>query len=200
VGYLPANALIAPGAAATHRVIAPRTFLYHEPDIKTPPVMPLSFGSLITVAREEKGFSFTGRGAIFSRHLAPLSRFDSDFAATAQKFIGTPYLWGGRTSLGLDCSALVQLSLEAAGIKCPRDSDMQEQALGDPVPLEKLRRGDLVFWKGHVAIACDSDTLVHANAFHMAVAVEPLADAVERIAKLGTRVSSVRRVRSKSSP
>jgi cell wall-associated NlpC family hydrolase len=196
VGYLPANALIAPGAAPTHRVIAPRTFLFAEPDIKTPPVMPLSFGSFVAVAREEKGFSFTERGAIFSRHLAPLSRFEPDFAATAQKFLGTPYLWGGKTSLGLDCSALVQLSLEAAGIKCPRDSDMQEQSLGDPVTLEKLQRGDLVFWKGHVAIACDSRTLIHANAFHMAVANEPLADALERIAKLGTRVSSVRRIKS----
>jgi hypothetical protein len=195
VGYLPANALVAPGAKPTHIVRAPRTFLYHEPDIKTPPVMPLSFGSFVTLRKSEKDFSFTERGAIFSKHLAPITERESDIVATAQKFLGTPYLWGGKTSLGLDCSALVQLSLVAAGIKCPRDSDMQEQALGDPVSLEKLQRGDLVFWKGHVAIAFDPETLIHANAFHMAVAVEPLADAVERIAKLGTRVSSVKRLK-----
>ena len=118
-----------------------------------------------------------------------------DIVVTAQKFLGTPYLWGGKTSLGLDCSALVQLSLEAAGMKCPRDSDMQEKALGDPVPLEKLQRGDLVFWKGHVAIAFDPETLIHANAFHMAVAMEPLAATIERIATLGTRVSSVKRLK-----
>ena len=199
VGYLPANALVHPGAKPTHAVRAPRTFLYHEPDIKAPPVMPLSFGSFVTVRKSEKEFSFTERGAIFSKHFAPVTEHEPDIVATAQKFLGTPYLWGGKTSLGLDCSALVQLSLSAAGMKCPRDSDMQEKALGDPIPLEKLQRGDLVFWKGHVAIAFDPETLIHANAFHMAVAVEPLANAVERIAALGTRVSSVKRLKPQSS-
>ncbi len=134
------------------------------------------------------------RGAIFAKQLVPLAMREPDIAATAQKFVGTPYLWGGKTSLGLDCSALVQLSLNAAGISCPRDSDMQEKALGAPVPLKEIRRGDLVFWKGHVAIAYDAESLIHANGFHMAVAVEPLAAAVERIAALGTRVSSVKRL------
>ncbi len=196
VGYLPANALVTPGAKPTHIVRAPRTFLYHEPDIKTPPLMPLSFGSLVSVRKSEKDFSFTERGAIFSKHLAPINEREPDIVATAQKFLGTPYLWGGKTSLGLDCSALVQLSLAATGMKCPRDSDMQEKALGEPISLEKLQRGDLVFWKGHVAIAFDPETIIHANAFHMAVAVEPLAAVVERIAKLGTRVSSARRIKS----
>jgi hypothetical protein len=195
VGYLPANALVHPGAKPTHVVCAPRTFLFAEPDIKTPPVMPLSFGSLVSVRKSEQEFSFTERGTIFSKHLATVAERELDIAATAQKFLGTPYLWGGKTSLGLDCSALVQLSLAAAGIQCPRDSDMQERALGDPVSLEKLQRGDLVFWKGHVAIACDPETLIHANAFHMAVAIEPLAAAIERIAALGTRVSGVRRLK-----
>jgi cell wall-associated NlpC family hydrolase len=194
VGYLPANALVLRDEKPTHRVSALRTFLYPEPDIKAPPIMPLSFGSRVAVTRAEKDFAVTAQGAIFARHLAPLAQADSDFAATARKFTGTPYLWGGRTSLGLDCSALVQLSLSAAGIRCPRDSDMQERALGDPVPLERLQRGDLVFWKGHVAIACDAETLVHANAFHMAVEIEPLAQAVERIAALGARVTSVKRI------
>ena len=196
VGYLPANALVAPADAPTHRVSAPRTFLYAQPDIKTPPLEPLSFGSLVAVKRGEGGFALTERGAIFAKHLAPLATREPDIATTAQKFIGTPYLWGGRTSLGLDCSALVQLSLAAAGIFCPRDSDMQERALGAPVSLEQARRGDLVFWKGHVGIIFDADSLIHANAFHMAVAVEPLANAIERIAALGTRVSSVRRIKT----
>jgi cell wall-associated NlpC family hydrolase len=194
VGYLPANALVAPDDAPTHRVIAPRTFLYAQPDIKTPPLAPLSFGSLVAVKREADGFALTGRGAIFAKHLAPLAHREPDIAATAQKFLGTPYLWGGKTSLGLDCSALVQLSLAAAGISCPRDSDMQERALGAPVPLGQARRGDLVFWKGHVGIVLDAGTLIHANGFHMAVAAEPLAAAIERIAALGTRVSSVKRI------
>lgn len=194
VGYLPANALAAPGDAPTHRVIAPRTFLYAQPDIKTPPLEPLSFGSLVAVKREADGFMLTGRGAIFTKHLAPLSAREPDIVSTAQKFLGTPYLWGGKTSLGLDCSALVQLSLNAAGITCPRDSDMQERAIGAPVPLEQARCGDLVFWKGHVGIVSDADSLIHANAFHMAVAIEPLAVAIDRIAALGTRVSSVKRL------
>jgi len=194
VGYLPANALVAPGLQPTHRVFAPRTFLYHEPDIKTPPLMALSFGSLVAVKREENGFALTERGAIFAKHLIPVARADSDFALNAQKFLGVPYLWGGKTSLGLDCSALVQLSLHAAGIECPRDSDMQEKALGVPSSLENIRRGDLVFWKGHVAIAFDSETLIHANAFHMAVAMEPLKDAIKRSETAGSKVTSVKRM------
>lgn len=194
VGYVPANALVSPGLKPIHRVSAPRTFLYPEPDIKTPPLMALSFGSLVAVKREENGFALTERGAIFAKHLAPISRTDSDFVSTAQKFLGVPYLWGGKTSLGLDCSALVQLSLHAAGIECPRDSDMQERALGAPVSLEKIQRGDLLFWKGHVAIAFDSETLIHANAFHMAAAMESLKDTLARSEKAGSKVTSVKRL------
>lgn len=199
VGYLPANALVAPGVPPTHRVSAPRTFLYSEPDIKTPPLMTLSFGSLVAVKREENGFALTERGAIFAKHLAPLTKTDSDFVSSAQKFLDVPYLWGGKTSLGLDCSALVQLSLSAAGIECPRDSDMQEKALGTPVSLENIQHGDLVFWKGHIAIALDSETLIHANAFHMAVAMEPLKDTLARSEKAGSKVRSVRRIQPQSS-
>ena len=125
-----------------------------------------------------------------------------DFVAVAERFVDVPYLWGGKTSLGIDCSGLVQVALTAAGIACPRDSDMQEKALGTAASdgLSGLRRGDLVFWKGHVAIARDGATLVHANAFHMAVAVEPAAEAVARIAAGGSRVSAIKRLPDRPAP
>jgi cell wall-associated NlpC family hydrolase len=122
-----------------------------------------------------------------------------DFVAVAERFLGVPYLWGGKTSFGIDCSGLVQLALNAAGAPCPRDSDMQERGLGLPVSarsdFSNLRRGDLMFWKRHVAIVRDRATLVHANAFHMAVAIEPIAQAVRRIKVAGSRLTSVRRMK-----
>jgi cell wall-associated NlpC family hydrolase len=129
-------------------------------------------------------------------HLAPLDQNETDFVAVAERFLGTPYLWGGKTVLGLDCSGLVQVALTACGVPCPRDSDMQEQALGmagstDPLT---LKRGDLIFWKGHVAIVRGPDSLLHANAHHMAVAIEPIAEAVVRIRSAGSEISSVRRI------
>ena len=127
----------------------------------------------------------------------PFGTAEADYAATAERLVGTPYLWGGRTSLGLDCSGLVQLCLENAGRACPRDADQQERALGDTLPpgLDGLRRGDLVFWKGHVGLMLDADRLIHANGHHMAVAVEPLREAVERIAaKSFGALTSIRRL------
>ena len=123
---------------------------------------------------------------------------EGDFVAVAERFVGTPYLWGGKSSLGLDCSALVQLALTATGVACLRDSDMQEQTLGAPITiagdLSKLTRGDLLFWNGHVAIVRDTATLIHANAYHMAVAIEPVAEAAARNRAAGSEVSSVRRL------
>ena len=195
VGWLPANALATPGAAPTHKVIVPRTLCFPGPNIKLPPVAALPMGAGIAVARQVEPFSVTHNGwHVPAGHIAPLSATYRDPVAVAEMLLGAPYLWGGKSSLGIDCSGLVQLSLHAAGIACPRDSDMQEAALGQPIALEEIGRGDLVFWKGHVAIARDARTLVHANAFHMMVATEPTADAVARIAAAGHKVSAVKRL------
>ena len=161
--------------------------------------MHLSLNALLTVVGSDGQFSQLATGGyVATRHLAEPGRFDRDFVGVAERFIDTPYLWGGRTRIGIDCSGLVQVSLEAAGVACPRDSDMQEAELGTsvlvPDTLEGLQRGDLVFWKGHVAIARDGTTLIHANAHHMMVAVEPAAEAVARIKAAGSEVISVRRL------
>jgi cell wall-associated NlpC family hydrolase len=196
VGWLPANALAPPGPPATHVVSALRTLAFPGPSIKLPPVAGFSLGCRLAVARTEGPLAVTPSGYVPARHLAPLDAIAPDFVAVAERFVDVPYLWGGKTSLGIDCSGLVQVALTAAGIACPRDSDMQEKALGAAVSAgpSDLRRGDLVFWKGHVAIARDGATLVHANAFHMAVAVEPAAEAIARIAAGGSAVSAVKRL------
>jgi cell wall-associated NlpC family hydrolase len=133
-------------------------------------------------------------GFVPACHLMPVGTREPDYVAVAERFLGVPYLWGGKSSLGLDCSGLVQIALTASGAACPRDSDMQEHALGAAVPLTELQRGDLVFWNDHVAIVRDQATLIHANAFHMAVAFEPAREAITRIAAAGSEVTSVRRV------
>jgi cell wall-associated NlpC family hydrolase len=196
VGWLSAAALLAPGPEATHKVTALRTLMFPGPSIKLPPTEALPLGAMIAVAREDQSFAVTASGGhVPKRHLVPLASNETDFVAVAERFLGTPYLWGGKTSLGLDCSGLVQIALTACGMICPRDSDMQEAALGRPAQLSELRRGDLVFWKGHVAIARDGASLVHANAHHMAVAIEPVSEAVHRIRTAGSEVTSVKRIR-----
>jgi cell wall-associated NlpC family hydrolase len=196
VGYLPRAALGTP-TEPTHRVAALRTHAYPGPSIKLPPRLPLPLGARLAVVRHEGDFAVTDDGLhLWARHLAELSAREPDFAAVAERFLETPYLWGGRTSEGIDCSGLVQTALAAAGIDAPRDSDMLEEAMGAPVAVDGSRtRGDLVFWKGHVGIMRDAATLIHANGWHMKVAFEPLAEARARIAASGGGdVTSVRRV------
>jgi cell wall-associated NlpC family hydrolase len=199
VGWLPDNALAPPGAAPTHKVTHLRTLVFPGPSIKLPPLEALPLGARLAIARTEDRMAVTPSGAyVPAAHLAPLDRNETDFVAVAERFLGTPYLWGGKTALGLDCSGLVQVALTACGVACPRDSDMQEAALGTATPTDSatLKRGDLIFWKGHVAIVRDGDSLLHANAFHMAVAIEPVAQAVVRIRNAGSEISSVRRIAS----
>jgi cell wall-associated NlpC family hydrolase len=201
VGYLPSETLGAP-SAPTHRVAALRTHAYPGPAIKLPSRMALSLGAQLTIVGREGDFAVTEEGlCVWSRHLAELGACEPDVVAIAELFLETPYLWGGRTSEGVDCSGLVQTALMAAGVASPRDSDMQEATLGEPLaladPSAPLARGDLVFWKGHVGIMRDSLTLLHANGWHMKTVSEHLAQARERIAAHGGgQVTSVQRLSS----
>jgi hypothetical protein len=198
VGWLPAAALIAPRERPTHKVTALRTLAFPGPSIKLPPVVMPPLGSRLAVTREQDRFAVSPIGFLPAGHLATIEHRETDFVAVAERFLGTPYLWGGKTNYGLDCSGLSQVALHACGIPCPRDSDMQERTLGAPVMADanfsNLRRGDLIFWKGHMAIVRDAVTIVHANAFHMAVAIEPTAGAIARISASGSNVTSVKRL------
>jgi cell wall-associated NlpC family hydrolase len=199
VGWIPANALTTAITEPTMQVQALSTLVFPAPNIKIPPIEALPLGARIAVERIEHAFGVTKYGGyIPTQHLAPLDKNESDYVAVAERFLGTPYLWGGKTNLGIDCSGLVQVAVTACGITCPRDSDMQEASLGEPVSvlgaLSMPQRGDLIFWPGHVALVRDRKTIIHANAHHMAVAIEPLDQAVMRIRTSGSEVTSVRRV------
>ncbi|THD62858.1 NlpC/P60 family protein [Phenylobacterium sp.] len=190
VGFAPTAALAAPGPEATHRVAAVRTYAFAEPSIKSRASGPYSMNALVAVeATEGRLAKVVGAGWMAAEHLTPIGTFESDIAGVAERFLGAPYLWGGRESLGLDCSGLVQAAMFACGLACPRDADQQAE-LGREIGQADFGRGDLVFWKGHVGIGLDRPSakggrIVHANGFHMAVAIEPLEAAIVRIDAAG---------------
>jgi cell wall-associated NlpC family hydrolase len=198
VGWLPDSTLVRPGLTPTHKITAIRTLAFPGPSIKLPPIEALPFGAMVAVKREDGVFAVTREGWYLPRqHVGNIDRREDDFVAVAERFVGTPYLWGGKSNLGIDCSGLVQLALNAAGVNCPRDSDMQQNALGralDASESKDLQRGDLIFWKGHVAIVCDAETIVHANAHHMATTIESTSEAIARIAAAGSEVVAINRI------
>lgn len=193
VGYVARSAIAAAGGAPTHTVAVPRTFLYSGADLRLPRKACLSMGSCVSVERfaETRGTKYAvlaSGDALIAAHLRPAGEFVDDYVGVAERLLYTPYLWGGASAFGIDCSGLVQLAMRMTGRVAPRDSDMQASGLGEPLDpganLAGLRRGDLVFWKGHIAIMLDDRNIIHANGHTMMVSREPLAGAVERIAYL----------------
>jgi cell wall-associated NlpC family hydrolase len=198
VGYVDASQLGAPGPEPTHWVSALRTYLYPEPSLKAAPSALVSLTSPVTVSAERNGYGDTGDGWVWLGHLTRQRQYETNITAIAASFLGTPYLWGGRTSIGLDCSAFIQIVYACCGIALPRDTDLQEHAMlevenwsGDETDLVP---GDLIYWKGHVALWLSRNRLIHANATHMAVTSGPLQETLEHIKQAtGQSVSSVRR-------
>lgn len=200
VGYMSMAALAEGRITPTHRVTVNGSFVYPGPDLRLPARDALPLGASVRVRATKGAFAQIDDAAfVFSGHLSPTGERQKDFVAVAERLLHAPYLWGGKTSLGLDCSGLVQISLGAAGIDAPRDTDLQEQALGLPIAVDTelagLQRGDLVFWRGHVGIMRDETTLLHANAHHMLVASEPLRIARDRIlAKTSQPITAIKRL------
>lgn len=198
VGWMPDSALAWPAESPTHKVTALTTLAFPGPSIKLPPAASLPMGARVNVLREDQTFAVIAGGLhLPRRHLGSLDAREPDFVAVAERFVGAPYLWGGKSAFGIDCSGLVQVALTAAGTGCPRDSDMQCAGLGRELNTSEakhLRRGDLIFWKGHVAIVRDAETIVHANAYHMATVIENTREATARIRAAGSEIVSVKRL------
>ncbi len=186
VGYAESRAFDHDVREVTHCLSVIRSFVYPEPDIKTPPSTTLNMASQVAVVEEIQRFSRISTGGwVYSDHLQPIDSHEQDFVTTALRFLETPYLWGGKGYQGIDCSGLVQIALMRSGHACPRDTYMQAKALGMEIPGENggfsMRRGDLIYWPGHVAIVLDHDRVVHASGHHMFVTIEPWRDIDERV-------------------
>ncbi|MFK0683951.1 NlpC/P60 family protein [Ochrobactrum sp. BD67] len=201
-GYVSAAALERPAGDATHMVVVPRTFVYPGADLRLPHTKALSLGSRTRIvgAAETRGTKYAvleSGETLIASHLAPIGEHAADYVAVAETLLHTPYLWGGTSGFGIDCSGLVQLSMWVAGRKALRDSDMQQASLGEIVEPDaaysNLKRGDLVFWKGHVAICASPDMLIHASGHTMTVTLEPLQEAIKRIAYLYDLPTLIRR-------
>jgi hypothetical protein len=191
VGYVRADSLGATMAGAL-RVSALMAPVFLQANLKTPVRDMLPMNAIVPVLGRDGDYVNIGTGFVHQRHLAPEA--EKDFVAVAERFLGVPYVWGGKTAAGLDCSGLIQTALQALGKAAPRDTDMMEKTLGEAVAIANARRGDLIFWKGHMGMMLDETRLLHANAFHMAVAIEPLAEAVARIEKVAGPVTSIKRL------
>jgi len=191
VGYLRQDALAKPFKTEA-RVSALMAPVFSAADLKTPVRDLLPLNAAVPVDGLEGDYVNIGQGFVHRQHLA--AETQKDFVAIAERFLGVPYIWGGKTAAGLDCSGLIQTALQAVGKAAPRDTDMMEKALGESIALSNVRRGDLVFWKGHMGVMLDEAKLLHANAFHMVVAIEPLTEAVTRIEKSAGPVTSVKRL------
>ena len=187
---------------ATHHIIAPRALLTVTPDIKSPALGYLPLGALICAEadhEDQNTLAVIGadgiKGYIPQHHALPLGQYCTDYVSVAETMIGTPYRWGGRDSIGFDCSALVQLSLAAAGQKVMRNSGDQEKTIGTTLDhIDDLRRGDLVFWKGHVGIMADGQRLLHANMHHAMTAIEDLRSALPRLEKAAGPITRLARI------
>lgn len=201
VGYLPAD-LLAPGlpAAPTHKVASPHALAYAEPTARAKPLRSMLFGTTFHVCGEQGNFlDVAGGGYIGARHAEPLDAVTPDYVSTMQSFLGTPYLWGGKSAFGIDCSGLVQLALLRAGIACPRDTDMQQRDLGGdleitPSILDTLQRGDVIYWLRHVGVMIDDTHLIHANGASMATTIDPVHEVAQRARADGGPVSAVKRL------
>ncbi len=183
IGFVQTTALTN-ASQPTHRIIARASHAYAQADMKSPDRATLTYGSRLTALSETPKFIETALGFVPRQHIAPEGQWHDDPAAIAELFLGTPYLWGGNSGTGIDCSGLIQAACLACNIPCEGDSDQQARNLGNPLPDHaKPRRNDLFFWKGHVALVYDSETLIHANAHRMATTFEPISAALTRIAQ-----------------